>query len=214
MTALDRESPHRGYWPSRWPVECGGNRRQKSATGRLDAAEGSAHVVTSTNDRWNVMVIEREPGEWFLGGTMAAFSGPAPFGWVQRIDAEPFGEPAGGIIAPPVNPPEHEMAVAWDSLNGGLAGIDTSGDGLDVAWHLDVRPTMQPVVFPESGELVINDFTRDGDDELIVVDVASGELLDRVATGSRIANGMFLTPGGDRDIFYCTTTTVARISWS
>jgi hypothetical protein len=401
-------------------------------------------VVTSTNDRWNVMVIEREPGEWFLGGTMAAFSGPAPFGWVQRIDAEsleplasspdllcgehvwcgailahangsimsvngsylhrldpvdlsvlaerqlpvdrshngllalsdgtlitkdlrlegqggttisrldpdtleligeplvlpegsmgriaadvtlaghehvyvpgteriwrlrvdddqmtvdewrpryrtaggpyglawdaclsdgacwimdcgdidsvrrihtthpngrfsaaqaeslswrrpapwagalrlvridlddaddvraiePFGEPGGGIIAPPVNLPEHEMAVAWDSLNGGLAGIDTSGDGLDVAWHLDVRPSMQPVVFPESGELVINDFTRDGDDELIVVDVASGELLDRVATGSRIANGMFLTPGGDRDIFYCTTTTVARISWS
>ena len=101
MTALDRESLHRGYWPSRWPVECGGNRRQKSATGRLDAAEGSAQVVTSTNDRWNVMVIEREPGEWFLGGTMAAFSGPAPFGWVQRVpswlrvsDLSALGEPA------------------------------------------------------------------------------------------------------------------------
>ena len=34
------------------------------------------------------MVIERDPGEWFVGGTMAAFSGPPPFGWVQRIDPE------------------------------------------------------------------------------------------------------------------------------
>jgi hypothetical protein len=34
------------------------------------------------------MVIERDPGEFFLAGTMAAFVGPAPFGWVERIDAE------------------------------------------------------------------------------------------------------------------------------
>ena len=34
------------------------------------------------------MVIGREPGEWFLSGTMAAFSGPPPYGWVERIDKE------------------------------------------------------------------------------------------------------------------------------
>ena len=33
------------------------------------------------------MVIEREPGQWYVGGTMAAFTGPPPFGWVDRIDA-------------------------------------------------------------------------------------------------------------------------------
>ncbi len=66
---------------------------------------------------------------------------------------------------------------------------------------------------PDSGELVINDFTEDGSDDLVVVDVASGELIDRVATGSRIANGMFLTAGDDRDVYYCTTTTLARVSW-
>jgi len=125
---------------------------------------------------------------------------------------EPFGTPGGGIIAPPVHVPELQMAIAWDTVNGGLAGIDTS-DGLAVHWHLDVRPTMQPVVFPESGELVINDFTRDGTDDLVVVDIRTGELLDRVDTGSRIANGMFLTAGGNRDVFYCTTLTVARVVW-
>lgn len=446
---VDRHEHHPGYWPSPWPVECGGNRRQKAATGRLDAAAGTARVVTRANGRWNVMVIEREPGQWYLGGTMAAFTGPPPFGWVERIDPdtleplasspelpcgehvwcgailahangsvhsvngsylhrldpgdldivaerrlpvdrshngllaladgtlitkdlrlegqggttvtrldpdtlelvgeplvlpegsmgriaadvavdpasggpiehvyvpgteqlwrlvvtadglevddwrpryrragddsglswdaclsagacwimddgdvpsvrrihhvepngrfdeppgrslswrqpapwygpqrllrlsladptdvrsiEPFGTAGGGIIAPPVHVPEREIAVAWDSINGGLAGVDTAGDELAVRWQLDVRPSMQPVVYPESGELVINDLTESGSDDLVVVDVTSGELLDRVATGSRIGNGMFLTADGAGGVFYCSTLTVARISWT
>ncbi len=443
MTALDRTTNHPGYWPSAWPVECGGNRRQKAGTGRLDAAAGTARVTVRRDDKWHVMVIERDPGQWYVGGTMAAFSGPPPFGWVERIDPEsleplasspelpcgehvwcgailahangsihsvngsflhrldpndlsvqaerelpadrshngllaladgtlitkdlrleeqggttitrldpgslelvgeplvlpegsmgriaadltaeneyvyvpgtehlwrlvvdgdhlrvddwqpryrdlhddwglswdaclsdgacwvmdcgdlpsvrpihqtepngrypsppgrdlswrrpapwtgaqrlfriglddpsdvrsiePFGTPGGGIIAPPVNMAEQGMAIAWDSINGGLAGVDTTGDQLGVAWQLDVRPSMQPVVFPESGELVINDFTDEGTDDLIVVDGSSGELLDRVQTGSRIANGMFLTAGGQRDVFYSTTTTLAHIRWA
>ena len=458
MTMLDRDQPHAGYWPSPWPVECGGNRRQKTATGRLDAATHTASVTTVRNDRWNVMVVAREPGEWYLGGTMAAFTGDPPFGWVQRIDpdslepratspelpcgehvwcgailahangsihsvngsylhrldphdlsvqaerrlpvdrshngllalsdgtlitkdlrlegqggttitrldpdtlelvgdplvlpegsmgriaadaldeagaeaggaasdatdavyvpgsehvwrilappsgltvddwrpryrgpadawglawdvclsagecwlhdcgdvpsvrhihsvepngrypeppgralswrnpapwsgaqrllrvpldgdstagdvrfAEPFGRPGGGVIAPPMHVPEHEMAIAWDSINGGLAGVSTAGGGLEPAWHVEARPSMQPVYFAGSAELVINDFTDAGSDDLIVVDVRSGEVLDRVATGSRIANGMFLTPGADRDVYYCTTAYLARVQWS
>lgn len=445
MTTTDRAHHHPGYWPSAWPVECGGNRRQKAATGRLDAADGRAAVTTVQNGKWNVMAIERESGQWYVGGTMAAFTGPPPFGWVDRIDVdtllplasspelpcgdhvwcgailahangrimsvngsflhaldpddlsvlaerrlpadrshngllaladgslitkdlrlegqggttitrldpdtfeligapqvlpegsmgriaadvaddgteyvyvpgtehiwrlavdgehlavdtswrpryrsasdrwglswdaclsndacwimdcgdiesvrrihttepngrfdtppgaglswrqpapwpgaqrlfrlglrdpddirsiEPFGTPGGGIIAPPVDVPEHGIAIAWDSINGGLAGIDTTEDELEVAWQLDVRASMQPVVFPESGELVINDFTDAGRDHLIVIDVRTGELLDRVDTGSRIANGMFLSAGGDRDVLYCTTTTLARVRWS
>jgi hypothetical protein len=150
---------------------------------------------------------------------------PAPWDGAQRllrislddpgdvVAIEPFGTPGGGIIAPPMYLPEQQMAIAWDSINGGLAGISTAEGGLEVAWHLDVRASMQPVAFPESGELVINDFTADGSDDLVVVDVVSGELVDRVATGSRVANGMFLTAGGSRDVFYCSTLTVARVQW-
>ncbi len=442
MTELDRASAHPGYWPSAWPVECGGNRRQKASPDRLDVAKGTATVTSVRNNRWNVMVVEREPGQWYLGGTMANFSGPSPFGWVQRIDPttleplasspelpcgdhvwcgailahangsimsvngsylhrldpddlsitverrlpadrshngllaladgtlitkdlrlegqggttiarldadtlelvgeplvlpegsmgriaadltdhgehvyvpgaehlwrlvvdgerlaiddwrpryrtagserglswdaclsdgacwimdcgdvesvrqihttepngrfdeppgrklswrlpapwsgsqrllrvslddpddiveiEPFGVPGGGIIAPPAHVPEHQMAIAWDSVNGGLAGVDTSGETLEVAWHLDVRPSMQPVVFPASAELAINDFTDSGTDDIVVVDIATGAILDRVDTGSRIGNGMFLTADGDRGLFYCSTLTVAHIAW-
>ncbi|MEM9202026.1 MAG: hypothetical protein AAGC53_10215 [Actinomycetota bacterium] len=435
---LDRDTPGAGYWPSRWPVECGGNRRQKAASGRLDASTRTAQVTTRRTDRWDVMTITRAPGQWYVGGTMAAFRGPPPYGWVERFDPEtleplahsgplpcgdhvwcgailahangsiyavngsylhrlhpddlhvqaeralvdrshngllslsdgslftkdlrldgqgqttlsrfhpdnlepigppltlpegsmgriaadvgadgldrvyvpgvehtyrvvidgatmtiddwqpryrrrgddhglawdaclsgdavwlmdngdvpsvrhihttspngrfvtppdlswrqapawkgpqrlhridpvdgsvqtvaPFGTPAGGIIAPPVVAPEHRRAIAWDSVNGGLAGIDTGS--VEVVWSIDLRPSMQPVVFAESGELVINDFGRDGVDYLVVIDVESGDLLDRVDTGSRIANGMFLSAGDDHDVYYCSTLTLARVAWT
>ena len=437
---LDRTEAATGYWDSPWPVECGGNRRQKARSGRLDAAEAETHVTLMRNDRWNVMTVRRDKDEWYLGGTMPAFVGPPPYGWVARFDPasletlaespqlpcgdhvwcgailahadgtvmsvngsylhrldpddlsvlnerrlpvdrahngllslsdgtlvtkdlrlegqggttltfldptslevietlllpegsmgriaadfhdgtdfiyvpgiehiwkidvvkgrpeisdwrcryrsidsdsglawdscisdgylwlmdcgdiegvraihhrlpngrfdepagnllswqrpapwgspqrllrihqnsahldslEPFGNSGGGIIAPPVNVPEFETAIAWDSINGGLAGISTAGD-LSPIWHLNVKPSMQPVVFPESGELVINDFTTDQTDDLIVVDIATGELLSRVKTGSRLANGMFLAAGDNRDIYYCSTLFWARVAWT
>ena len=439
QTGVDRAAPLPGYYPSPWPVECGGNRRQKAAAGGLNARDATAHVTTSINGRWNVMMIRRGDGEVDLGGTMPAFTGPPPFGWLQRLDPHsldvisqspelacgdhvwcgaiavhangdivkvngsylhrlspdcevvaeralpvdqahnglliladgsivtkdlrlagqgpstvtrlspdgleligeplalpegsmgriasdrtadgeviyipgiervwrigveadrlvvdrnwspqyrtdgggqglswdgcisaghlwlmdngdidslraiygvhpngrftepsdklswrrpapwrgaqrllrvslddgeisaiaPFDTPGGGIIAPPVNVPELDLCIAWDSINGGLAGIATQDDRLSVAWRIDARPSMQPVVFPETGELVINDF-HDGDDRLIVVDIRSGEVMSSVSTGSRVANGMFLTAGGDRDIYYCSTFAVCRVQW-
>ena len=438
MTNSDRKEKLPGYFDSAWPVECGGNRRQKAATGKLLSKNSKTEMISTVSDKWNVMVIQREKNEFFLGGTMPYFNGPKPYGWVQKINSdslevlnespqlpcgdhvwcgaiaahengsiikvngsfmhvlspecevilekelpinqahngllilsdgtivtkdcrlenqqnstitrldpntlellhepfalpegsmgriasdlnddgefiyipgieriwrikvlpdaleldedwqpqyrnanqsqglawdgcisegslwvmdngdiesvrsiygvnpngrvaenthlswrnpapwkgrqrlikfdlisgektsiEPFDKEGGGIIAPPVNVPEYEMCIAWDSINGGLAGISTTDRKLAVSWQLNMRPTMQPVVFPESGELVINNF-ENGEDELIVVDIATGELLSRAKVNARLANGMFLTPGFNRDIFYCTTGTFSKVTW-
>ena len=438
MTNSDRKEKLPGYFDSAWPVECGGNRRQKAATGKLLSKNSKTEMISTVSDKWNVMVIQREKNEFFLGGTMPYFNGPKPYGWVQKINSdslevlnespqlpcgdhvwcgaiaahkngsvikvngsfmhvlspdcevilekelpinqahngllilsdgtivtkdcrlenqqnstitrldpntlellhepfalpegsmgriasdlnddgefiyipgieriwrikvlpdaleldedwkpqyrngnqsqglawdgcisedslwvmdngdiesvrsiygvnpngrvaenthlswrspapwkgrqrlikfdlisgdkiaiEPFDKEGGGIIAPPVNVPEYEMCIAWDSINGGLAGISTTDRKLAVSWQLDMRPTMQPVVFPESGELVINNF-ENGEDELIVVDIATGELLSRAKVNARLANGMFLSPGFNRDIFYCTTGTFSKVTW-
>lgn len=436
----DRAAPLSGYFPSGWPVECGGNRRQKAAPGGLHARGATPEVTTRSNGRWNVMMIWREHDELFLGGTMPAFTGPPPFGWLERLDPEslqpiaespqlrcgghvwcgaiaahengdimkvngnylhrldrecrvvcerrlpvdrahngllvlsdgsivtkdlrlagqgrstitrlhpdelallggplvlpegsmgriaadidaagnefiyipgiervwrmlvgkdrlgldeswspryrdangeqglswdgclsdgalwlmdngdidslraiygqhpngrfdtpgaslswrrpapwrgrqrllkvsladasvqsiePFEKDGGGIIAPPVHVPEHQMCIAWDSINGGLAGIATGNDELALAWRIEARPSMQPVVYPETAELVINDF-QPGDDQLIVVDIRNGAVLSRVSTGSRVANGMFLTPGTNRDVYYCSTRAICRAVW-
>ena len=438
MTNSDRKEKLPGYFDSAWPVECGGNRRQKAATGKLSSKNSKTEMISTVSDKWNVMVIQRDKNEFFLGGTMPYFNGPKPYGWIQKINSdslevlnespqlpcgdhvwcgaiaahengsiikvngsfmhvlspecevilekelpinqahngllilsdgtivtkdcrlenqqnstitrldpntlellhepfalpegsmgriasdlnddgefiyipgieriwrikvlpdaleidedwqpqyrntnqsqglawdgcisegnlwvmdngdiesvrsiygvnpngrlaenthlswrspapwkgrqrlikfdlmsgdknaiEPFDKEGGGIIAPPVNVPEYEICIAWDSINGGLAGISTTDRKLAVSWQLDMRPTMQPVVFPESGELVINNF-ENGEDELIVVDIATGELLSRAKVNARLANGMFLTPGFNRDIFYCTTGTFSKVTW-
>ena len=149
---------------------------------------------------------------------------PAPWSCKQRLYRfdlmseqfeyiEPFEHHGGGIIAPPVNIPECNICVCWDSINGGIAGIDTSSNSLKLSWKIDsLRPTMQPVVFPESKELVNNSF-ENNDDHLVVIDLSSGEILSKVALNSPLANGMFLTPGLKNDIFYCSTRTFARVSW-
>ena len=87
-TKLDRTDVLDGYYPSRWPVECGGNRRQKATLGGIFAREGDPEVVSVANGRWNVMTIHRGPGELYLAGTMPAFKGPPPFGWLQKLDPE------------------------------------------------------------------------------------------------------------------------------
>ena len=92
--------------------------------------------------------------------------------------------------------------------------IDTTAKKLNLSWKIDdIRPTMQPVVFPESKELVINSF-EENDDKLVVIDLTNGNILDKVSLKSPLANGMFLTPGLNNDIFYCTTRTIARVSWT
>ena len=54
MTLKDRDQYLPGYYKSKWPVECGGNRRQKASKGGLWAKEGKATVNTLINDKWNV----------------------------------------------------------------------------------------------------------------------------------------------------------------
>ena len=55
---IDRNENLPGYFSSSWPVECGGNRRQKSYQGSLNAKGSSPKVQTLSSDKWNVMVID------------------------------------------------------------------------------------------------------------------------------------------------------------
>lgn len=72
------------------------------------------------------------------------------------------------------------------------------------------RISMQMVMFLDTGEIAVND-VRDGHDHVVVFDVQSGRELGRAVTESRIANGMFLSPGWERDVIYCSTGTIARV---
>ncbi|MEM7139916.1 MAG: hypothetical protein AAF548_02720 [Actinomycetota bacterium] len=115
-TELDHLGPIPGYWPSPWPVECGGPRRQKVVgLPGPDLQPGDALTSTVREiDGWPVMTILREPGEVYLlvGGGLAGDEAPpahrpgeATRGWVERIDPvtlEPVARsadlPSGGWL--------------------------------------------------------------------------------------------------------------------
>lgn len=125
---------------------------------------------------------------------------------------EPFGVERGWIIAPPVHVQPQGIAVSWDSGNGRVAAHrwDRTSSP-ELLWDRPLRVTMQPLVFPDSGELVVNDLQPGIDDNLVVLDLETGDELLRAETGSRMANGMFLSPGWDHDVYYCSRRTIARV---
>ena len=96
MTAIDSAKNISGYWPSHWPAESGGPRRQKitsSAGLNLQTGETLDSTVRET-DGWAVMTIQRNPGEMYLlcGAALGPNESPPTFrshdshGWVERVD--------------------------------------------------------------------------------------------------------------------------------
>ena len=71
---------------------------------------------------------------------------------------------------------------------------------------------MQPLVYEETNQLVINHFDNSSD-HLLVICIDSGDVVCDVDIGSPLANGMFLTPGHNNDVLYCSNVSYARVSW-
>ncbi len=126
----------------------------------------------------------------------------------------PTEYPSGWVIAPPL---VHDgVAVVWDTGNTGVAAFDiTAPGGPEMLWFQPFRTSMQPMLFPDTGELIINDYRQldeyETSDDIVVLDLRTGQMKARVPTGATRMNGMFLCPGWDRDLYYCTFGTVARI---
>ncbi len=124
----------------------------------------------------------------------------------------------GWVIAPPLV--HQNVLVAWDTCNSGLMAFDVSRlDQPELLWFQPFRPSMQPILFTATDELVTNDFRvlsdHETSDDLVVLDVRTGQMKARVPTGATRLNGMFLCPGWDRDVYYCSSGTVAwiRAEW-
>lgn len=135
----------------------------------------------------------------------------------DRDALAPIPHNHGWVIAPPLYLPVDRILVTFDTGNGVVLALQWKGDGLyDKLWSKPLFNWMQPMVFPDTGELVVNDFGRStfepGNDAVVVLDLATGEEKGRVATGAPLPNGMFFTPGWERDLYYCTAGVISRIA--
>jgi hypothetical protein len=117
--------------------------------------------------------------------------------------------PGGWVVAPPLA--TNDIVVAFDTPAGTVVGIDAKRPHEPPRWRTELQTWMQPLLFPRTGELLLNAVSPLGDD-LVVLNIDDGAVLHRVPTGSPRPNGMFLTPGSHRDVYYCSDPCIARIA--
>lgn len=133
----------------------------------------------------------------------------------DEISVKPTELPAGWAIAPPL---VHDgVLVAWDTGGMGMAAFDIGGIGPvpEMLWFQPFRTSMRPLLFARTRELVINDYRiLDGDtssNDLVILDLETGQMKARVPTGGQDPAFMFMTPDQIGGIHVCSTNTVARV---
>jgi hypothetical protein len=126
------------------------------------------------------------------------------------------GLPGGVIANPPLVDEDRRIAVGFDSGNGVLTAFDVAGDGgLQLRWRRQQDHASHLLLLPETGQLVSND--HDGErmaDQIVVLDIETGEELRRVDAGSPVQSVLFPSVGWDRDLYYCSFAAITRVAVS
>ena len=136
-------------------------------------------------------------------------------GSVQLSDV--CGLPGGLIANPPAIDIVRGIAIGYDSGNGVVTAFDLDVEGrcASVRWQRNWNHAAHPIRIPDSGELVLCDFDVERNaEQLLVVDIETGEELARVDTGSPVQSVLFGARGFERDVYFCSFTTVTRVSFA
>jgi hypothetical protein len=154
----------------------------------------------------------------FRGGGHA--SGPVHLVRVSLDDASdwelftPFPDaPHGTVANPPAFDPARRIAVAYDSGNSRLAAFRFDGPGrFTRLWEHGFGASNHFLLYPDTGEVVVNDHQDDVGEQVVVLDLESGAEKGRVAVGSPVQSVVFQAAGFARDLYTCTFMTVARVA--
>ena len=205
--------------------------RLRWAGGRLALDDWRVRYVTASDAEqsygWDPVIAGGQA--WFLdngdntftqsfyGGGRA--SGPLHLVRVSLDDARdwelftPFGLSHGTIVNPPAFDPVRRIAVAYDSGNARLAAFRFDGPGrFDRLWELPFGAGNHFLLYPDTGELVVNDFQPETGEQVVVLDLESGAEKGRVAVEAPMQSVVFQAPGFGRDFYTCTFATITRVT--
>ncbi|HEX2572742.1 MAG TPA: hypothetical protein VH877_24545 [Polyangia bacterium] len=128
------------------------------------------------------------------------------------------GRPRGTITNPPLFAQERGIAVAYDASHAVLVAwrFDEGGAGGAGRWQPLWRKegfacASHFVYFPDTGELVTNDFHRLLGDDVVVLDIETGREKARARVGSLYQSVLFPAPGWRRDVYYTSFSKIARV---
>ena len=164
---------------------------------------------------------ERYAGSFVGLGAAGGNEGPVHLVRVDlvtgAVTTTPIGDgPAGLIANPPAVDTRRGIVVGYDSSAAVVVAFDVDETGVTgERWRRPLAHACHPLLFADTGEVVLcdHDGTR-GAEQLVVLDIVTGDERGRVDTGSPVQSPLFLAPGWDRDIYACTFTTVSRITVS
>lgn len=128
---------------------------------------------------------------------------------------EVSGRPGGLIANPPLIDERRRIALAYDSGNGVLTAFDIAADGSTaLRWKVDQDHAAHLLFDPESG-LVLTGH-HDGSrfaEQMVVRDLASGDEVLRLDSGSPLQSVLFPAAGGPGVVYSCTFSTVSALVW-
>jgi hypothetical protein len=127
---------------------------------------------------------------------------------------EVCGSPGGLIANPPLVDGARRIVVGFDSGNDALAAFDVAGDGtLTERWRRHQGHAGHLLLLPAAGELITGD--HDGDrmaDQVVVLDIRTGEELARADTGSPLQAVVFPAVGWYDDVYITSMSTLTRVA--
>jgi hypothetical protein len=124
------------------------------------------------------------------------------------------GEPGGVIANPPAVDEERGIVVGYDSGHGMMTAwsFEVGRPGLTERWRREQDHGGHMLRWPGSSHLLTYDYDRErGLDQVVVLDVETGEELARTDTGSPVQCVLFPAAGWDGDAYVCTLGAVTRV---
>jgi hypothetical protein len=123
------------------------------------------------------------------------------------------GLPGGSITNPPLVDGHRGIVLGYDSANGVLQAWRFEGApvALSPLWRkAPFGCASHMVLFPDTGEVVLNDYRRFGE-EVVVLDITTGEERGRVRVGGLMQGVVFPSVGWSRDVYWSSMGQLARV---
>ena len=175
-------------------------------------------TVITDDDAW--FLDNGEGTQLFTGSFRGVGISTAPLHLVrvnkttaQVTLTEICGLPNGIIANPPVVDTKRQIVVGFDSGNGVISGFDYDENSVTLRWTHEQNHACHMLLIPETGQIVTADYRPElGCEQVVVLDITTGEEVARVSTTSPIQSAVFPAIGPHGDIYWCSMTTITRIS--
>lgn len=113
-----------------------------------------------------------------------------------------FDVPYGWQAASPLYAPEKRIAMGFDTANGKVGAWKYHGPGnFSHLWTKDIKNSNQPLYYPDTGEVIVDDVLADFTVDSVILDIETGEEKGRVSTGTMTTACMAPSPGLGRDYY-------------